>query len=166
MSGFAIKAIIVLVAIMLILVFIARFVRRVSPAKSVSLRQRMPVFVALFGGALLAIGFVLALSSFVSRYTAELLVMRIAAVVTFVAGACVVIAYRNLYIEAGARELRFRTVFGREKHIAYDDIASHNRSRFLGEPRITVRSRSGVKFSANPARYNLSAMTAALDRVQ
>lgn len=163
MSGFAVKAMIVLIVIMLIVVFIARFFRRVSPVKTTSQRLKMRIIVPLAGSVLLAVGFMLALVSFASRYTHELLPMRIAAGVTFVTGACVLIAYRNWYVEPGAHEVHFRTIFGREKHIVYSNIASYRMTRVAGQPRLIVRSSGGDQLAVNPGRYDMSALIAAAE---
>ncbi|MCA1306885.1 hypothetical protein LC082_08240 [Microbacterium esteraromaticum] len=96
MSGFALKAVVIVIVIALIGVIAARAFRRVRPskpaaaappAKAGTLSQRMPVLLLPLAGAVLVVaGFFLGLISFTSRYTADLLPLRIAAVVLFVAG--------------------------------------------------------------------------------
>src|SRR5690606_35847147 len=114
-SGFVVKAVVFLIVIALIVVLIARFFRRVTPAKAALRRQRMPLLVVLVGAVLLAAGFILGLAAFASQYTAQLLPARIASAVLFVAGVAILIAYRNWYLEVGADAVHFRTVLGQEK---------------------------------------------------
>ncbi|WP_193597618.1 hypothetical protein [Microbacterium sp. YJN-G] len=161
MSSFAVKAVIIVIVIALIGVLIARAFRRVRPGAAGTTRQRMPLLFALAGAVLLAIGFVLALASFTSRYTADLLPARIAAVVAFAAGVVVLLAYRNWYVETGMDAVRFRTITGREKQIAYRDIVSRETVRFLGRPRVVVRSRDGVTLRVDARRYDLARVVTA-----
>ena len=161
MSSFAVKAVIIVIVIALIGVLIARAFHRVRPGAAGTARQRMPLLFALVGAVLLAIGFVLALASFTSRYTADLLPARIAAVVAFAAGVVVLLAYRNWYVETGTDAVRFRTITGREKQIAYRDIVSRETVRFLGRPRVVVRSRDGVTLRVDARRYDLARVVTA-----
>ncbi|MDT0156004.1 hypothetical protein Q9R19_00020 [Microbacterium sp. ARD32] len=155
MSGFAVKAVIVLVVITLVVVIVARFFRRVAPA-SATRRQRMPIFVPLAGGALLVAGAALGFVSFASRYTDDLLALRIASVVVFLAGVAVLLAHRNRYLDVGADAVRFRTVLGREHRIAYRDIVSFRIVRILGRERVVVRSADGVQLAADVGCYRLA----------
>ncbi|BDZ39741.1 hypothetical protein [Microbacterium suwonense] len=161
MSGFAVKTVIILIVIALVVVLIARAFRRVAPAKVTTRRQRMPMLVVVAGVVLLAAGFLLGVAAFASRYTAQLLPARIASVVLFLVGVALLLAYRNWYLEAGADAVRFRTVFGSEKHIAYRDIASCRTVRVAGRERVVVRSRDGVRLSVDRGRYNVAALLAA-----
>ena len=164
MSGFALKAVIIAIVIALLAVIVLRAFRRVTPAKAVAagpIRQRMPVLFALIGAVLLAAGFVMALASFTSRYTHDLLPMRIASVVLFVAGVCTLLAYRNWYLEVGADAVRYRTVFGGAKRIAYGEIASCRTVNVLGRERVVVRSRDGQRLSVDARRYDMSRVLAA-----
>lgn len=163
MSGFAAKAVIFAIVIALLAVIIARAFRRVrpAPAKPVSQRQRMPLLFLLVGAVLLGIGFIMALASFTSPYTHDLLPMRIVSVVLFVAGLGVLLAYRNWYLEAGSDAVRYRTVFGRDKRIAYADIESCRTAKVAGRERIVVRSRDGQKLSVDAGRYDMSRVVAA-----
>lgn len=95
MSGLALKAVVIVIVIALIGVIVARAFRRVRPSKPAetappakpgTLIQRMPVLLPIAGAVLVAAGFFMGLISFTSRYTDDLLPMRIAAVVLFVAG--------------------------------------------------------------------------------
>lgn len=161
MPGFAVKAVIVLIAIAFVVLLIARFFRRAAPAKAPSTRQRMPLLIVLAGVVLLAAGFTLGLAAFASRYTAQLLPARVASVVVFVAGIALLVAYRNWYLEVGADAVRFRTVLGREKRIAYRDIASSRTANVAGRPRVIVRSTDGVRLSVDTGRYDVTPLLAA-----
>lgn len=161
MPGFAVKAVIILIVIALVGVIIARLLRRVTPAKTVLKRQRMPLFVPLAGAVLMAAGFTLGLAAFASRYTAELLPARIASVTVFLAGLAAVLAYRNWYLEVASDAVRFRTVFGRERCIAYGDIASCRTRSVAGRERLIVHSHDGVTLTADTGRYALGPLIAA-----
>ncbi|MGF2949253.1 hypothetical protein [Microbacterium alcoholitolerans] len=163
MSGFALKVVIIAIAVALLVVIVARAFRRVkpSPAKAASRRQRMPVLFGLVGAVLLAAGFIMALASFTSRYTHELLPMRIAAVVLFAAGLGTLLAYRNWYLETGTDAVRYRTVLGREKRIAYSDVVGCETVKSAGRERVIVRSRDGQRLSVDARRYDMSPVIAA-----
>lgn len=161
MSGFAVKAVIVLIAIALICVLVARFFRRVTPAKAVLRRQRMPLLVVVAGAVLLVAGFVLSLAAFTSRYTEQLLPARIASVVLVVVGIAVLVAYRNWFLEVGSDAVRFRTILGQDRRIAYRDIVSRRTIAVFGRARVVVRSADGQKLSVDAARYDVSAVIAA-----
>src|SRR5690606_32376212 len=118
----------------------------------------------LIGAVLLAIGFILALASFTSRYTEDLLPARIAAVVAFLLGLAVLLAYRNWYIETGTDAVRFRTITGREGQIAYRDIVSCETVKRAGRPRLIIRSRDGVTLRVDAGRYDLARVLAAARR--
>jgi len=160
-SGFVVKVVIFLILIALVVVIIARFFRRVTPAKAVLKRQRMPLLVVLAGAVLLGAGFILGLAAFASQYTAQLLPARIASATLFVVGLAILIAYRNWYLEVGADAVRFRTVLGREKRIAYRDIASSRTATVAGRPRLTVQSTDGVRLSVDVGRYGVAPLVAA-----
>lgn len=156
MPGFVVKTVIVLIAIAIVCVLIARFFRRVTPARAVLRRQRMPLLVVLVGAVLLAAGFILGLAAFASQYTAQLLPARIASAVLFLTGLAILIAYRNWYLEVGADAVRFRTVLGQEKRIAYRDIVSSRTVIVAGRPRLVVRSSGGAKLSVDVGRYGVA----------
>lgn len=161
MPGFAVKAVIVVIAITFVVLLIARFFRRAAPTAPPSRRQRMPMLVVLAGAVLLAAGFTLGLAAFASRYTAQLLPARIASVVVFLAGIALLLAYRNWYLEVGTDAVRFRTVLGRERSIAYRDIASSRIATVAGRPRVIVRSVHGVRLSVDTGRYAVAPLVAA-----
>lgn len=155
MSGFVAKAVIIAIVIALVIVVIARFFRRVTPAKQVGKRQRMPLLVVLAGAVLLIAGAVLGVVTFAARFTAELLPARIASVVVVLLGLGLILAYRNWFLEVRADAVRFRTVLGREKHISYRDIASFRMVSSGLRTRVRVRSNDGVKLSVDTGRYAL-----------
>lgn len=115
--------------------------------------MRMPIFVPLVGWVLLAVGFLLALVSFTSRYNADLLPMRIASLAIVAGGVFFLVMYRNWYVDARADELHFRTIFGRERVIKYVDIVDYQMQEINGQPRLRVRASTGVKLSLNPQIY-------------
>ena len=165
MSGFALKTVIIAIAIALLAVIVLRAFRRVRPAqvsKAATRRQRMPVLFLLVGAVVLAAGFVMALAAFVSRYTHDLLPMRIASVALFVVGLCTLLAYRNWYIETGSDAVRYRTIWGREKRIAYGDVVSCETVTSAGRKRVVVRSRDGQRLSVDARRYDMSRLVAAV----
>lgn len=94
MSGLPLKAVIIVILIAVVLIVIARMFHRPDPATEQAAArkasgQRMRLLTWLGAAVLLAAGFFLALVSFTSRYTADLLPMRIAAVAALVAGGAV-----------------------------------------------------------------------------
>lgn len=93
MTGFALKTVIIVVVIALVVIVVARMFHRPSPAGSrpQGAAGRSPLLAWLGAAVLLAAGFFLALVSFTSRYTADLLPMRIAAVAALVAGGVVLL---------------------------------------------------------------------------
>lgn len=112
--------------------------------------MRMPIFVPLAGWLLLAVGFLLALSAFTSRYTADLLPMRIASLVVGAGGVFFLVMHNNWYVDARSDEVQFRTILGRESVIKYVDIVDYRMRQVSGQPRLQVRSSTGVKFTINP----------------
>ncbi|GAA3933605.1 hypothetical protein [Microbacterium soli] len=161
MTGFAVKAVIVLIAIALLGVLIARFFRRVTPVRAATRRQRMPLLVVLIGAVLIVAGLILGLAVFTARYTPQLLPARIASVAVFVVGVVLLIAFRNWYLEVGTDAVRFRTVLGREKRIVYRDIASVRTVQVGGRPKVIVRGRDGVTLRVDRGRYQLAPLLAA-----
>ncbi|OJU41119.1 MAG: hypothetical protein BGN97_17345 [Microbacterium sp. 69-10] len=161
MSGFAAKAVIILIVVTLVVVLVARFFRRVTPAKPGTRRQRMPLLVPLVGAALTVAGSLLALAAFSPQYKPELLPTRIASAVVVLAGLAALLAYRNWYLEVFSDAVRFRTVLGREKRIDYRDIAAFQVKKAAGRERLTVRSRDGVRLSVDTARYSVAPLLAA-----
>lgn len=91
MTGFALKTVIIVVVIALVVIVVARMFHRPPPdaPRSQAPGRRMSLRAWLGAAVLLAAGFFLALVSFTSRYTEDLLPMRIAAVVALLAGGAV-----------------------------------------------------------------------------
>ncbi|MGW9627167.1 hypothetical protein [Microbacterium sp. NPDC055521] len=98
MTGFALKTVIIVVVIALVVIVVARSFHRQPPSapRSQGPGRRMPVLTWLAAAVLLAVGFLLALVSFTSRYTDELLPMRIAAVAALLAGGAVLLVASRL----------------------------------------------------------------------
>jgi len=127
-------------------------------------RIRMPRIVLVIGGLLLAAGFLLGLSAFTAPGGgADLTPMKIAAVVVFVIGGLFLLAYRNWYIAPRADEVAFRTALGRDRVIAYADIAAHRMSMSNGQPMLHIRSSSGVRLSVNIRTYDMTPLLMAID---
>jgi len=120
-------------------------------------RLRMPIFIPIVGWLLLVVGFLMVLVAFSADGDADgeadLLPMRIAAVAIFAGGLFFLLMYRNWYLEPDADEVRFRTISGRERVIAYADIVDYRTYEYQGQPRLEVRSASGVKLAINPRMY-------------
>ncbi|MGX1793710.1 hypothetical protein ACWIDW_12300 [Microbacterium sp. NPDC055312] len=93
MTGFALKTVIIVVVIALVVIVVARSFHRQPPnvSRPQGSGRRMPVLAWLAAAVLLGVGFVLALVSFTSRFTDELLPMRIAAVAALLAGGAVLL---------------------------------------------------------------------------
>ena len=91
MTGFALKTVIIVVVIALVVIVVARMFHRPSAdsVRTQGSERRMPLLAWLGAALLLAAGFFLALVSFTSRYTDDLLPMRIAAVIALLAGGAV-----------------------------------------------------------------------------
>jgi len=91
-TGLALKTAIIVIVIAVVVIVIARMFHRPAPGKSPlqsGPAQRIPLLAWLGAAVLLAAGFFLALVSFTSRYTEDLLPMRIAAVAALLAGGAV-----------------------------------------------------------------------------
>lgn len=125
-------------------------------------RLRMPVFVPLGGGLLVAISFILGMLAFTSRYTRDLLPLRVASVVVMVAGAAMLLSYRNRWVEVERDRVRFRTAWGRERVIAYDDVVEHRFVRRGGHEVLKVRSRQGVRLRLDLHLYPAPSLVAAV----
>ena len=126
-------------------------------------RVRMPIFIAVVGWLLLGVGLLMVLVAFSTSDDPDVLPMRIAAVAIFAGGMLFLLMYRNWYVEPDVDEVRFRTISGREQVIAYADIADYRTYEQNGQPRLEVRSASGVKLALNPRMYPLPQLFAAID---
>lgn len=162
MTGFALKYALIALSILLVAGGLWWAMKRPNRSKQHPSRVRMPIFVPLVGWVLLAVGFLLALVSFTSRYTADLLPMRIAAVAITVGGLIFLVMYRNWYVDARRDEVAFRTIFGRERVISFGDIVDYRMWEANGQPRLMVRSSSGVKLALNPRIYPMEPLFAAI----
>lgn len=162
MSALALKYALIALAMLLVAGGLWWAMKRPNRSKRVPSRMRMPIFVPLAGWLLLAVGFLLALTAFTSRYTADLLPMRIASLVIAVGGVFFLVMYNNWYVDAQADEVQFRTIFGRERVIKYVDIVDYRMLELNGQPRFQVRSSSGVKLSIHPRIYPVEPLFAAI----
>ena len=86
----------------------------------------------------------------------------IASVVVLVTGILFLIAYRNRYIAPGRDAVQFRTLWGREKSIRYDDITSYQGTVGGARPHLTVRA-GRERLRVNPSFYDLSVLYAAIE---
>lgn len=166
MTAFLVKVGLVLLAIALVGIVVARARQRPNRSKEHPDRLRMPRFVAIVAGVLVAVGFFMTLIAFTAEESPEtpgaLLPMRIAAVAILTAGALFVVMYVNWYVSPGPDDVQFRTVLGREKRIAYADIAEHRMRDINGQPNLTIRSNSGEKLRLNPNLFDMSPLFAAI----
>ncbi|WP_424937256.1 MULTISPECIES: hypothetical protein [Bacteria] len=127
-------------------------------------RVRMPRIVIVVGVLLVTVGLLLGLSAFTAPGGgADLTPMKIAAVVVFIGGALSLLAYRNWYVAPRADEVAFRSVLGRERVIAYADIAEHRMSMSNGQPMLRIRSSSGAKLGVNIRMYDMTPLLMAID---
>ena len=124
-------------------------------------RQRMPRTVAIVGAVFAVIGSMMVLASFTTGGP-ELIPLRIASVVVLVTGILFLIAYRNRYIAPGRDAVQFRTLWGREKSIRYDDITSYQGTVGGARPHLTVRA-GRERLRVNPSFYDLSVLYAAIE---
>lgn len=145
----------VLIALVMLMVVGASWWAVAHPNKSKEHpgRSRMPIFIPIVGWLLVVVGAFMGLVAFTAKDDADIVPMRIAAVAILAGGLLFLLMYRNWYIEADVDELRFRTVTGRERVIAYADIASYETYEANRQLRLEVRSASGVKVSFDPRMY-------------
>lgn len=163
MSAFALKYAVIALAMVLVAGGLWWAMKRPNRSRRRPTRMRMPVFVLLAGWLLLAVGFLLALSAFTSRYTEDLLPMRIASLAVGAAGVFFLVMYNNWYVDARSDEVQFRTILGRERVIRYVDIVDYRMRERSGQPKFTARSSSGVKFSINPRVFPVDPLFEAIN---
>jgi len=161
-SAFALKYALIALAILLVAAGVWWAMKRPNRSKRAPSRVRMPIFVPVAGWLLLVIGFLLALTAFASRYTADLLPMRIASLAIAAGGVFFLVMYNNWYVDARSDEVQFRTIFGRERVIKYVDIVDYRMLQMNGQPSFRVRSASGVKLSINPRLFPVEPMFEAI----
>lgn len=162
MSAFALKYALVALAIVIVAAGVWWAVKRPNRSKRTPSRMRMPIFVPIVGWLLLVVGFLMGLSAFASRYTADLLPMRIASLAIAAAGVLFLVMYNNWYVDARTDEVHFRTILGRERVIKYVDIVDYRMLEVSGQPRFQVRASSGVKLSIHPQIYPVEPLFAAI----
>ena len=137
-------------------------VKHPNRAKGHPNRQRMPIFLPIVGWLLTAVGLLMVLVAFTVEDGSDILPMRIAAVAILAGGLFFLFMYRNWYVEPGLDEIHFRTVMGREKTIAYADIADYRTYEQNGQLRLAIRSNTGVKLSLDPRIYRVEPLIAAI----
>ncbi|MGX1737914.1 hypothetical protein ACWIB8_01910 [Corynebacterium flavescens] len=128
-------------------------------------RQRMPKFIAIFGWVLLVVGAVQAaigLSTDPARAN-NLKGMLVASALMILAGLVFVVIQHNWFVEPGADRVDFRTVFGREKNIEYQDIVRVREYSAQGQPFIQVRDSHGTKLGLSLQLYDMSPLLDYLD---
>ncbi|WP_309064884.1 hypothetical protein [Microbacterium sp.] len=162
MTGLLLKYALVGIILVLLVALVWWGWRHPNRGKSQPNRLRMPKLVAIVGWALLAVGFLLGLIAFTSRYTEDLAAMRIASGAMAAGGILFLVMYRNWYVAPEADAVRFRTVFGVEKSIAYSDIAEYRTTTSHGQPRLVVRSTGGDTLALNPALFDVAPLQAAI----
>ncbi|MFD5213881.1 hypothetical protein [Microbacterium sp. NPDC058345] len=166
MTAFLVKIALVLLAVALVVVVVARARKRPNRSKEHPDRIRMPRLVVMIGAAVLVVGFFMGLMAFTAEENPQtpgaLLPMRIAAVVMFLVGGLFVAMYLNWYVSPGLDEVRFRSVLGREKTIAYADIVDYRTTSANGQPRLRIRAADGTRLALNPATFDMSPLMTAI----
>lgn len=162
--AFVLKIVLFALALVFVVVLVRSFFGRSTRAKAPDPRIRLPRFVAIIAGVLLALAVVSSLLGFGSGSMRDPVPFRIASVALLVVGLLVLLVYRNRYVLPGAEAIAFRTIFGAERRIRYRDIVSH-RMRGEGARRVLViRSSDGtmlrVRASAPGAAPLVAAVTA------
>ncbi|UWF77625.1 MULTISPECIES: hypothetical protein [Microbacterium] len=169
MSAFVLKLAIVLVVLALIALLVWNGRTHPNRAKDFPDRIRMPRLVAVIGWLLVAVGILMGLAAFTAGDASEavddrgLLPMRIAAVAILAGGVLLVLLYRNWYVAPDADAVRFRTLLGREKRIAYADIVEYRMRTMGGRPNLRIRSVDGTRLTLNPAMFDMSPLFAAME---
>lgn len=164
MPALTLKFAVIALAAVVILIAMGRSAKRPNRSRQHPGRYRMPIVVPVIGWLLTAVGFVLGLAAFSFAEADGVWPMRAVTVVIFCAGLLLVLAYRNRFIEAGAESVRFRTVAGRERTIAFADIVE---SRVVERGRrrmLVVRSRSGELLRIDLRVYPVPSLVAVLGR--
>lgn len=154
MLGLVLKYVLLAVATLMVAGGIWWAVKHPNKSKQHPGRLRMPVFIAIVGWLFVVVGALMVLVAFSTTDDVDLLPMRIAAVAILAGGILFLLMYRNWYLEPDVDELRFRTIGGRERVIAYGDITDYRTYEANGQARLEVRSASGVKLAFNPQMYN------------
>jgi hypothetical protein len=161
--AFVLKIVLFALALVFVVVLVRSFFgRRSTRANSPDPRIRLPRFVAIIAGVLLALAVLSSLLGFGSGDMRDPVPFRIASVVLLVVGLLVLLAYRNRYVLPGGDGVTFRTVFGAERGIRYRDIVSH-RVRGAGATRmLVVRSSDGTTLRVRASAPGVGPLVAAV----
>jgi hypothetical protein len=124
-------------------------------------RVRMPKVLPIFGWICVCVGLLMGLFAFTSSRAP--LAARIASVAIFLGGLALVVMYRNFYVAPRTYEVAFRSVFGTEHVLSYNDIATYNVAILKGQQFLTVKSIHGVKLSLNASAYDMTPLLRAID---
>lgn len=124
-------------------------------------RVRMPKAVPVIGWLVLAVGAFMALAAFAAEDAP--LGERIASVGMMLGGVAFLLMYRNFYITPYEDEVVFRTVLGRDRVVAYRDIAEYRFSTNMGQQFLSIKSVDGVKLSLNISSFDVGPMMRAID---
>ncbi|GAA4489192.1 hypothetical protein GCM10023171_29760 [Microbacterium panaciterrae] len=159
-----VKILLVLSVLILVAAAVARLRGRPNRSTQHPERQRMPRLVPIVGALLLAAGVLLGLSAFTAEDRLDMLwPMRIAAVLMAIAGVVFLVMYRNFYVAPRADEIAFRTVFGRERVIAYSDLVDYDVHGSGLQLILTLRAASGPRLRLNVRLYDMSPFLRAVE---
>jgi hypothetical protein len=160
--AFVLKIVLFALALVFVVVLVRSFFTRSTRAKAPDPRIRLPRFVAIVAGVLLALAVLSSLLGFGSGDMRDPVPFRIASVVLLVIGLLVLLAYRNRYVLPGGDGVTFRTVFGVERRIRYRDIVSQ-RVRGAGARRmLIVRASDGTTLRVRASAPGAAPLVAAL----
>lgn len=160
--AFVLKIVLFALALLLLLILVRSLFVRPNRARAADPRIRLPRFVAYAAAALLVLGLLAGMLGFGSGDMRDPVPFRIASVTLVVAGLLVLLAYRNRYILPGAHAIAFRTVFGAERSIRYDDIMSHRTIDRRGRRVLVVRSSAGTTLRVDTAAPGMQPLLAAV----
>lgn len=131
-------------------------------------RLRMPKFIVFVGWLFVAVGGFFFFISVVELLTGHAERSPVGGVITcsliWVCGLLFVGMYRNFYVHPKTLKVDFRTIWGKEKSIAYENIVAVKRfSASNGRTHISIKAADGTKLSLDPGMYDLSLMFAYLE---
>lgn len=160
--AFVLKIVLFASALVFVIVLVRSFFGRSKRGKTPDARIRLPRFVAITAGVLLALAVVASLLGFGSGDMRDPMPFRIASVVLLVVGLLVLLAYRNRYVLPGVDAIAFRTVLGAERSIRYRDIVSHRTVDRWGRRMLVVRSSAGTTLRVDTSAPGMSRLVAAV----
>lgn len=158
------KVLLVAAVVIVVLAALSRLRRRPYRSRQQPERQRMSPLAAAAGWLLVTVGVLFGLASFTTADVQGMLMpMRIAAVVLLVAGAGLLLAYRNFYVEPRRDEVAFRTVLGRSAVIRYGDITDYRTKASGGRLVLTVTAGSAPRLRVNLRTHDMTPLLVAID---